>query len=237
MNADPNPRIPPNPGSSAPGDDWETRWVLGGLTEQERARAEERLKADPALHAELAAQRAALYTLLGDLDRNPAPVPVGAEDRLMARLRAEERADPVPVSPQARRRPWTWALLGAAAVALLAALLNLPHAPTEPAVAYGDRPGAVSLPLRAGAGEGAPLGTVVRLPDGEVYVQLDQAAPPGQVYQLWALRGEEVVSLGTFEQALALRVAAQPGLSLAVSVEPPGGSPLPTSDPIAVLPL
>lgn len=240
----------PDPNTVTLDDDWELRWVLGGLTAPELRLAEERLAADPALRTELAAQREALYqqtlyrqtlyrqtlpSALGDLDA--APVPQGAEERLMARLREQQQENAGSAGPGPRPRRWPWALLAVATVALLAALLSLPGAPGEAEVAYQDRPGAVALPLRADAGAGASLGTVVRLPGGEVVVQLDRAAPPGQVYQLWALRGEEVASLGTFERELALRISDPAGLSLAVSVEPPGGSPLPTSDPIAVLPL
>lgn len=64
-------------------------------------------------------------------------------------------------------------------------------------------------------------------------------APPGRIYQLWGIReGEDPVSLGTFDsgadnvalQALAVPADQEFDLS-AVSEEPTGGSPQPTTTP------
>ncbi|AZC14551.1 anti-sigma factor [Microbacterium sp. ABRD28] len=64
-----------------------------------------------------------------------------------------------------------------------------------------------------------------------------------QVFELWVLRGDDVTSAGTFEpapggEAVALLEASfEQGDTIAMSVEPAGGSPtgLPTSDPLVAI--
>lgn len=58
-------------------------------------------------------------------------------------------------------------------------------------------------------------------------------------YQLWVIEGEEPTSAGVLEVtggSTYLELAAVPGNALAVTVEPAGGSPQPTTEPVVVLP-
>ena len=79
------------------------------------------------------------------------------------------------------------------------------------------------------------------LPDGRGYVlqgNLD-ALPEDQTYQLWAMVGEQPISvgvLGTEPSVTAFRVGSGTS-ALAITVERAGGAPQPTSDPIAHAPL
>ncbi|GHF35209.1 ferric-dicitrate binding protein FerR (iron transport regulator) [Deinococcus metalli] len=214
--------------------------------EEERLQAE--LDADPALRAEWQALHDSLATLLDDLDLEAVTVPADAEERLIARLHAEEPArndagsEGVPASgellalpqPMAEnraapaRRPAWWVVfpLGlAAAVALLFAT----QPPADPLEQYARSPGARSAPVVAG---GQTLGTLVRLADGRVYVHLDRPPAEGRTYQLWQIQAKTPVSLGVFDDAGLLTAALPPGTTVAVSVEPPGGSPQPTTTPL-----
>lgn len=223
-------------------------YALGQLSAAEEAQIEAALDADPALRAELHADLAALSLLAEDLDLSGVEVPPDAGDRLLARVRAEEQAGPArqapappaplpaappstPLPPPAPRRP-AWRLpaaLGlAAALALAFVLLSRPEA--DPAARYAGLPGAVQQTIEA---SGQTLGTLVRLPDGRVYVQLTRPLPPGRTYQLWQIQGQTPVSLGTFGEG-GLLVTLPAGATVAVSVEPPGGSPQPTTEPLFV---
>jgi len=85
---------------------------------------------------------------------------------------------------------------------------------------------------------GGAVGAVVREGDETLFVARDLSRAPGNdVYQLWFLAGERPVSAGTFEVSDG-RVVFRTGASLegitgaAVTVEPPGGSEQPTSEPV-----
>lgn len=207
-----------------------TAYALGLLSPEEEARLEAALEARPELHAQLEADREALTALLvGTLPA--ADPPPGAEDRLLARL-AAERATPQPPlreppGPARRPRWWPAALALAAALALVFAL----RPPADPLQRYARTPGATTQTVTA---NGSALGQLVRLPDGRAYLHLSQPPQSGRVYQMWRLQGKTPVSLGLFEGQGFLLTGLPPGTTVAVSVEPPGGSPQPTATPILV---
>lgn len=221
-------------------------YALDQLSPADQARVQAALDADPALQAEVQAHREAVSLLLDDLNLEAVTVPAHAEDRLLARVRAETEqlpAYPAPAAttelpeagegafpmtpPSPRRTAWWLAVpLGlAAALALWFAL----RAPGDPAQQYARLPGAVVRTVTSGQ---ETLGTLVRLPDGRVFVALKQAAPPGRTYQLWHIQGAQPVSLGVFGSAGLLSSPLPPNATVAVSVEPSGGSPQPTSKPL-----
>jgi len=211
-----------------------TAYVLGLLDPGEEARVQAALDADPELRARVQAEREALTDLVETLPGIDPPA--GAEDRLLARLAAERQGQAaaapagVPTASPAPRRAawWPLAALGLAAALALAFVLR-PAA--DPLRQYAQLPGATTQPLSA---EGRELGQLVRLPDGRVYLHLARPADAGRVYQLWQLRGEQAVSLGVFDGQGFLLAGLPPGATVAVSVEPPGGSPQPTTTPILV---
>lgn len=220
--------------------------ALGTLSPQDEARVQAALEADPELQAEYRRDMAALHALPEQLP--PGQVPGGAADRLMERLRAERQAAPVPPAqippaqtpmpsqePPAEVGPGrrTWGLgLGALGLAAALALFFALRPPADPLTRYAGMPGAVSQPL-TGA-DNLEIGQVVRLRDGSAFLYLSAAPPDERVYQLWKIEGETPVSLGVIDGQGTLVQDAPDGLTLAVSVEPPGGSEQPTTTPILV---
>lgn len=230
-----------------------TAYALGILPPEEEGRVRTAIEADPALRAQLDADLAALVALSESLPDSP--VPAGAEDRLMARLHAEraavvptaplvtplparsgsaesapsQSATPAPLSRPARRP--LWPLLGTLglAAAVTAVLLLRPAA--DPVRQYASTPGAVTETVEV---EGRDLGQLVRLPDGRVYLYLKNAADAGRVYQLWQIVGGKPASLGVFNGQGILMTGLEAGATIAVSVEPTGGSEQPTTTPILV---
>ena len=95
---------------------------------------------------------------------------------------------------------------------------------------YQAEPGAVSTALTTK--EGQALGTAVRLPDGRAFVLLAADAPQGKAYQAWQVVGAAPQSLGVFTGRSFLSSPLGGKVTLAVSVEPPTGSPQPTTTPI-----
>ncbi|GGM10480.1 anti-sigma factor domain-containing protein [Deinococcus aerophilus] len=215
--------------------------ALGSLSPQEEARVRAALQQDPEALAQYRADFKALHSLPDALPL--AEVPAGAEDRLMARLRAEQAGgrtadaqvpvaapSPAPVQPTAR--VWPWRIGGLLALAAAAALFFVLRPAGDPLTRYAAQPGAVTQPL-IGADQ-AQIGQVVRLADGSAYLYLTAAPPSDRVYQLWQIQGTTPVSLGVMDGQGTLVAQAPTGITLAVSVEPPGGSDQPTTTPILV---
>ncbi|WP_221088565.1 anti-sigma factor [Deinococcus aquaedulcis] len=220
--------------------------ALGLLSAEEEARLRAALDADPALRAAYREDLETLHRLPDTLP--PAEVPEGALERLMARVWAEGAqggpaplplqgpADPAPTQvppPTSRRRPLGPVLGGLALAAALAAgvLLLRPAPPADLLSEFRAVPGAVVTTL---AREGAPAGQLVRLPDGRAYARLNSAPPEGRVYQLWRLENGQPVSAGVFSGQDIQWQGAAAGQTVAISVEPPGGSPQPTTTPLLV---
>lgn len=228
--------------------------ALGLLSPDEEARVQAALDADPALMAEYRADLDALHRLPDDLP--PAEVPAGAEERLMARLSSTaEMGGPAPASVplfpdapgpndpgphagpaegSARRSPWlNWrgGLLALVAAVAAGVLLIRPAPSTDPLSEFARAPGSVTQEL---ATAGQPLGQLIRLPDGRAYLHLTAAAPAQSVYQLWRIEDEKPVSAGVFNGQGIVIPALKDGQTIAVSVEPPGGSRQPTTQPILV---
>lgn len=236
--------------------------ALGSLSPQNARRVEAALRVDPELLAEYRNDLAALHALAEELPA--AQVPQGALERLMGRVHAEHSvlprgAVPSPMSAQAspgrassaqstptqprltqpapaQQRPAQnqnlgWALGALGLAAAVAAFLVL-RPPADLLTRYAGMPGSVSQPL-TGADK-AQIGQVVRLQDGSAFLYLSAAPPVDRVYQLWQIRGETPVSLGVLDGQGKLIQDAPDGLTLAVSVEPPGGSEQPTTTPILV---
>jgi anti-sigma-K factor RskA len=235
-----------------------TDYALGFLTSAEEAEVEAALELNPQAMQEANLYLSGLSDLVMDLE--PAPVPTGAADRLLARLNSESvspalasqeqattaQADHttqnlafVPVAPAeqaaAPRRNWLYPLIAVAAVAaigvaVLPGLLNR----TPDFASYQTRPGAVTATINDKAG--AAVAKVVRLPGGHAYVQMQANVPAGRAYQAWKIEGGKPVSLGLFKgQDYLADVPA--GTVFAVTVEPEGGSPQPTTTPLFAQPI
>ncbi len=82
------------------------------------------------------------------------------------------------------------------------------------------------------------VGTVFIDSDGQATLEANaSAAPSGKTYQAWVIPpGGKPISAGIFSggrTSVQLAAAAHPGDTVAVTVEPAGGSAQPTSHPIA----
>ncbi|WP_424952116.1 anti-sigma factor domain-containing protein [Deinococcus sp.] len=227
-----------------------TDYALGLLTPGEEAEVAAALELHPQARQETNIYLNGLTDLAMDLE--PAPVPQGAADRLLARLNGEvldheavaqhtaQNLAFVPVAPEVERgapvrRNWLYPLVGLAAavaigVAVVPGLLNR----TPDFASYQARPGAVTATINGKAG--AAVAKVVRLADGHAYVQMLSGVPAGRIYQAWKIEGGKPVSLGLFRGRDYLAELPS-GTVFAVTVEPQGGSVQPTTTPLFAQPI
>ncbi len=173
----------------------------------------------------------------------PLQLAAGAEDRLLAAARltgrrpAEGRPRPMvrPLAAPAaaapgRARRWIAAAAVAASIAVLAGFIGYAVAPGTPALRIAAFP----------AKGGQQLAVVYQAGSRQAVVVGSNLAslPPGRVYELWYVpaQGADPKPAGTFLPRGGSVVAnAHVGpsfVALAVSVEPKGGSPHPTTTPI-----
>lgn len=220
--------------------------ALGVLTGAERAEAETRMARDPAFAADVEAWR----TRLAPLAEAVAPVaaPVGLWERIARAIPANDNA-------VLARRLTIWRRTAIGALALTAASLGaVMILATQPAVVVQPPPAAPPGPLLNAslaptAGGVQPLFVAAYDPQRKALI-VTSLVPPGadplHVHQLWLLPQDgKPRSLGMVEpgrsKALPLPEGLDPliseGAGLAVSVEPPGGSPDPAgpSGPIAAM--
>ncbi len=200
-------------------------FALGLLEGEELRSADRRHAADPAFARAVHDWREHLVTL------DDGTGPVRPPSKMWRALEARLFSRPVPAVSA-----WRWlagiGLAGAVAAALL--LVAGPFGPdAAPWLTAEIRAEDTSLRLIATYDPGSGVLTVERLAG---------AAPTGRVLELWGIAGAAApVSLGVLpdsgaaESALPEGLAAE-GLTLAVSDEPPGGSPTgePTGTVLAV---
>lgn len=180
-------------------DDFAAEYVLGVLDLSERAQAEARLKTDAGFAARVNDWQNRLSGLNDDYAEVPAP-------NLLPQI--EARLFPVAQKPA---RNWFGWLAGAVAALIIVFALPQPQAPLLATIA-GD---GLSYEARY---DGAAL-TLHRIAGTQ--------APTGQVHELWIIApGAAPVSLGLLADAdLTVTTQAPKGWTLAISLEPAGGSP------------
>ncbi|MBC2835428.1 anti-sigma factor [Paragemmobacter straminiformis] len=182
-------------------------YVLGVLDLPERLSVETRAKTDTAFAARITAWENRLADLNGGFAEAPAP-------NLLPQIEARLFGTPAP-----RRRPlfgWLAGAIAAAAVAIAAVALLVPPAPAPLVATLG----AEADPLRFEARHDGQTLVVTRV--------AGTPAPAGQVQELWIIAPDAApVSLGLLTDApLAVAYPDTPeGWTLAVSLEPEGGSP------------
>lgn len=211
----------------ADGDEIETlagEYVLGTLDADERRAAEARVMADPDFRAAVADWERRLQPL-ADAIPELSP-PAAAFGRIMAAIDAAPATIPaggnvVALRRSVRRWQITTVLMGAAA-AVLAAVVVLDR--TAPA-----RQSQFVAVLTA---EGAKPAFVATVDTGKGTISVRRVAseaPPDKSYELWSIEPNAAPkSLGLVEQASlsrALPVAPTGKATLAISLEPKGGSP------------
>ncbi|MFN0113082.1 MAG: anti-sigma factor domain-containing protein [Paracoccaceae bacterium] len=187
-------------------------FVLGTLPLEDRMAAERRIGREPAFAAMVAEWEERLSGLNGAYAEVPAP------PELMARVEARL----FPVAARTRRPVWQMLLSAGIAAALAAgvAVVVLPPL-TGPAAVTAELTGeGQALVVAASYDPGGKRLTVTRRAGG--------AAEAGRDYQLWLIpAGQAPVPLGLIREGeLDVPVDALPaGTTLAVSLEPAGGSP------------
>lgn len=227
-------------------------YAMGALSPEEEREVAAYLKA----HPEDAAFVRDLFESLAHmaLSEAPAEVPEAAGEALLARIRQRDGATaaaPAEVltlprpgaeqKPREQRRLWWLGLAVAAALALLAwvALFRPPDPELQIARQLERTCAEASVTCEPLYGENEQeLGTLARREDNQLLVVLDDAPPAGQVYQAWEIVGETPRSLGIYQgRVLQIDQSLEPGSAFGITLEPPGGSPAPTSVPLVVLPL
>jgi anti-sigma-K factor RskA len=201
-------------------------YVLGTLPADERRAAEARYAADPGFRRAVSDWEIRLQPLAdaaGEI-----PVGVALRDRVLAGVAAtpapavEAGGNVVALRRSVRRWQITSALVGAAAAVLAAVVVigELQPAPQTEFVAV----------LTAG-GESPAFVATVDTAAGTISVRrVAEAAPADKSYELWSIAPNEAPkSLGVVEQvSLTQPLPVSPSgddLTLAISLEPKGGSP------------
>ena len=182
-------------------------YVLGVLALTDRVAVETRMKNDTGFAARVAAWEVRLEGLNDGYDEVPAP-------DLMPKI--EARLFPAPVKARRPLFGWLAGALTAAAVAVAAVVLLQPAPPAPVVATLGE----ADAPLRFEARHDGAALTVTRV--------AGTAAPQGQVQELWIIAPDAApVSLGLMEgDSLTVAYPQAPaGWTLAVSLEPAGGSP------------
>lgn len=188
-------------------------YVLGVLDLAERTRAEARAKTDARFAARIAAWEVRLAPLNDDIAEVRAP-------NLMPKI--EGRLFPKPEKPKLRHR-FSWGFLGGVLTAGVLALgMMLANDPV------GNGP-VLTATL---AGADAPVSYQARFDTSEGRLSLTRisgvGAAAGKDLELWIIKGDGVpMSLGLIRTAdLTLDAEGlEPGQTLAISLEPAGGSP------------
>jgi anti-sigma-K factor RskA len=229
-----------------------TAYALGALEPSEIARVSALLDDQPELRATLAELRATADKLPFGL-----PEAVPPED-LRQRVLDRATGRTSPAAPGEPRRParrmfgWLAGLSSVAVVAVLAAAIGWAQlfqarqelVGTRELLAQTQRQVAESQSLIASLQGSGGSASILRTRDGAA-VMIAHLPPlePGRVYQLWRIQGSNSpASAGTFlvnpqgftTADLPSGQQPQAGEVVAVTNEPVGGSPGPTSDPLIV---
>jgi len=212
-----DPTLPDDPGPEERDELLAAEYVLGTLPDDERRAARDRAEVEGAFAARIRDWEARLEPLNDAYDDAPAP-------DLLPQI--EDRLFGAPRRPAAQRRGWLsfgWrggalaTAVAAAAVFLIVALW--PPAPT-PMVLQAEL-AAEEVELRFAARWDATAGQL------ELTRVAGEPAPAGQDHELWVIDDTGVPrSLGLLRDPVTqLATVLAPGLTLAISLEPEGGSP------------
>ncbi len=210
--------------------------ALGLLDGEERGAALRRVLAEPGFAAQVEWWRSRLAALFDRWPEHAAP------PHLAARIEASLDGTPAP----AKTSRFAWPALAAVTSAIAASLLLFVMVRPEPTVPVSQpipvaRPTSVLVAMLGDAK--SPVAAVYDPANGALRVAAGPGVPDARVAQLWVIGGDGVPhSLGLLSgrpTSLAPkgvdRGRITPGATLAISVEPLGGSPtgLPTGPVVA----
>ena len=203
-------------------------YALGALGAAERAAAERRLASDPAFRAEVEAWQAMLAPLADDI------APVAPPAALWARIDAATRPAAATVPQPRSQSMWKslnlWRYLaGASTVAAVIAVTLLVARSPQPA----QQPILVAR-LAASDGSGVITATYDAARGAVILTPAGKSDAAGKTPELWVIEGDKPPrSLGTIDISTSTSTAIPPerlrglkiGSTLAISLEPKGGSP------------
>ena len=220
-------------------DDWQAlaaEYSLGLAAGEDRSRAEQML-ADADFTAEVARWRGRLAPLSNEVGAQSPPE--GVWNRIAQRIDTPGERQPNVVVLRRRVTAWKAATAGMTALAASLALVLLvqPRASAPPVPTVQLQPASAPMVAMLG-GDGKDMKVVATWnPDGRQLVLAvagEMPADPDHAHELWVIpAGGTPRSLGTMQSARqthmrladALADLLQKGATIAISVEPPGGSP------------
>ena len=202
-------------------------YVLGTLTTEERRAAEARYAADAGFRQAVSEWEDRLQPLADSAGE--VPLPAAVLERIEARIGAETTpvagadGNVVVLRRQVRRWRITSAIVGAAAAVLAGVVVVEQIRP--PARSQSE-----FVAVLTSEGASPAFVATVNTVKGTISVRQVVPSPPGdKSYELWAVEPDAVpVSLGVFDDGTSLSRGleyAPQGLTLAVTLEPKGGSP------------
>lgn len=196
--------------------------ALGVLDGEERAAALRRMLAEPDFAREVDYWRDRLADLL-DGYRSATP-PGELRDRVLH----------TPSAPA--RRGIGWGLVGLAMAVAAAIVLVVAIRPPTPLPPPPTRHVIMVAALTPTDKAAPPVSAAVDMTSDEVRVPAAALAPAGKAAQLWVIKGSTPYSLGLLSASKPTALPIDPdahrmmvaGATLAISIEPAGGSPKPT---------
>lgn len=217
-------------------------YAVDALDPDERARFEAHLGSCAACQSEVASLREATAMLGSSVEAEP---PAALRDRVLAEISTVRPLPPVTVLAERRRR-WARPLAAAAAAVVLVGggVVVWQQAQDDSSTtqlaadrviqARDARHVTVDLP-----GGGSATVYTSRAVGRAALVTRHMPAPPsGRTYQLWLQKAGRMVPAGLMkgagDQAVLLRGDLAGATAVGITVEPPGGSEEPTSDPVAL---
>ncbi len=226
-------------------------YALGALSEEERAEVEAFLASSEEARAELRTYEAMLAGMATLVPARKAPAHLTEDFRKRLAATAFPAAPAIAQPRIQSRRQWnrrTPLLLGLAALVAVAigvfliARLVVSDPEAQAIQNILNNPAAIRVTLNAQQGATGNV-SFVALPDSKVGVLVAELPqlPDEKQYQLWLLNGKNPDSAGVFSTTQPIRqvlvnLPGPPGdyQAVAITVEPRGGSPGPTSAPIFV---
>ena len=228
--------VDPTTDTGVPEDVAAAELALGLLEGEERGAALRRVLAEPGFAAQVEWWRSRLAVLFDLWPEHTAP------PHLAARIEASLDGTPAP----AQTSRFAWPALAAVTSAIAASLLLFVMVRPEPTVPVSQpipvaRPTSVLVAMLGDAK--SPVAAVYDPANGALRIAAGPGVPDARVAQLWVIGGDGVPhSLGllsgrptTLAPKSVDRGRIAPGATLAISVEPLGGSPtgLPTGPVVA----
>jgi anti-sigma-K factor RskA len=197
-------------------------FLLGDVTDDEREELERHLDECPACEAILEE----LATTTGELAMAAPPVapPPGLRTAVLDGIR-ELEAPVAPVASRKRTRWLHWPRIAVPALAAVAVAVAIVFA-----VRASEPPATRTVALSGGAGSVRVQGSSATMDASGM-----APAPAGHTYEVWVIRNGTPRPAGVFERgsgSVPVSGEVAPGDVIAVTVEPAGGSPQPTSAPV-----